>query len=137
MSKIQIILIVIISLILGWVMAMSLLSLMANGYFYHINQPVRIIRVEPKKVVLKFDRFSRLNMNANHIRELECEESVHHLPKVEIYLEQGYAIFNVDYPLLMNSFGECFYRGVMEYRPFGPFGPTLRYSWHSEKFNVP
>ena len=119
----------------GWVIAMSALSLFANGTIYHVDQPVPVISIDydAGEVLLRYTRFSRFEMAGVCERELQCER-LFQFGARPCPIEHGASCFLLDMPLPEQAAGECKYRGVVSYRPLGAFGPRLTHLWESEPF---
>lgn len=120
---------------MGWVIAMSALSLFANGSIYHVDQPVPVVHVDRNagEVLLRYTRFSRLSMAGTCSRELQCEQ-LYQFGVRPCPLEAGASCFTLAMPLPEGATGECKYRGIVAYRPLGVFGPRLTHLWESETF---
>lgn len=126
----------VLGLLLTWIIVMSLMSLFADGIFYHVvPQPVLVVDVSDS-VTLHYRRFSRLDMHGLMSRELQCDDQVYNLPDRTVLLEKGWSEFDVVYSVPDGAVGKCSYRVLVTYQPFGVFGPTLKHGWDSEVFTL-
>jgi len=120
----------------AWILAMSLMALFANGTFYHVEQPVPVLRIQDDEVVLWYARYSRYPMSGTCSNELQCTQ-LYPFGERGCPLEKGYNEFMLSYPLPESAEGECRYRGTVEYYPLRFLGPQLSYEWESEVFTIP
>ena len=123
--------------ILVWIIAMSALSLLANGWLYHIRQPLPVTEVTASSVTVLFDRYSRCSMNGRCATELVCD-LVHTYPARDCVIESGRARWEerFDLPGYVDG-GSCRLVGLVSYAPLGEFGPRLSHEWKSEAFRIP
>lgn len=128
--------IVVLSCALSWIIAMSLLSLFGNGFFYRVEQPVPVVAVGADEVTLLYTRHARVSLHGMCANELQCRQ-VYEFGTQACPLEPGWSEFEFALPLPDGVEGECRYRGTVSYAPFGGFGPTLTYLWQSEVFSAP
>jgi hypothetical protein len=119
-----------------WLVVMSALSLWGNGFFYHIEQPVTVLEVREDAVIVRGTRSALINMPATCARKVRCREQVYLMGEQSCPVNRGTDTWTVALPLPDGVSGECVYRGVVSYRPFGRFGPDQSHSWESEKFTV-
>lgn len=119
----------------AWVIAMSLLSLFANGSIYHVEQPVPVLSVNQEEILLLYHRWARLDMAGTCSRELQCEQ-VYEFGARACPLEKGASTFGLAIPVPETANGTCVARGVVEYSPLGTLGPRLTHMWESEPFEV-
>lgn len=116
-----------------WVLIMTAIPFVVDGFFYSIDTPVPIRHIFADRISLIFVRFSRISLPATYTNELQCDELYHFGESVGM-LEQGQNTFHLSLPLPEDAEGPCQYRGSVTYSPFGFFGPPLSFSWESEVF---
>ena len=118
-----------------WLVSMSALSLLANGMFYHVEQPVPLKEIREGEVVLSFTRTAVIGLAGECATELQCTQ-LYQFGARPCPLEKGLNCFDMALPLPENAEGQCQYRGSVTYSPFGTFGPALTYLWESESFEI-
>lgn len=119
-----------------WLIGVSVASLTCNGFFYHIQQPVPVVKIFRDRADLGFLRWSKLDMSGTCSNELQCDH-VYEFGRTACPLERGEAMFLFTLPIPEGASGSCVYRGTVEYAPFGTLGPRLTHMWTSETFQVP
>lgn len=120
---------------LMWLITMTALPFVVNGFFYHIDSPVTIAKITPGSVLLGFSRYARMPMTAVYTQELQCDILYQFEDTVGV-LEAGENIFVSELPLPKAAHGACRYRGVVTYHPFGLFGPPFTTAWESKIFHL-
>jgi len=123
-------------LILLWANLQIALSIVANGFFYHIYSPVQVTDVLTDSAVLHFTRVSKVDVEGTEICELSCDKQVFVIPTTSLYLEPGCASFYKALPIPDAASGTCHYECLVSYAPFGSFGATLTHSFYSAEFIV-
>lgn len=118
-----------------WVIGVALVSFLADGWFYKVEQPVPIVAARDGEVVLFFRRYARWDMDADCANEIVCE-FIHTVGHNSCPLEKGWREFKFSLPLPKATNGPCIARGTVAYSPLGPLGPTMQYLWESETFAV-
>jgi hypothetical protein len=125
------------AILLTYILALLIVSFIADGWIYRVEQPVPA-RIEGEEVVLTFERYSLLPMVVKSYRELNCDPFVHSYIPIEHTAEPGHAQFEWRYKIpTSDNAGPCFISGILKYDPLGRLGPRLTYYWKSEEFILP
>lgn len=119
--------------VLLWLFLSLGLSLFANGWLYHIEQPAPA-KVIGDTIIVTIDRRSLCDMQAMCHVEIVCK-FVHRYEPYSCPVRSGSEVFKVAYNAPPVTAGEeCRIEGVVVYQPFGTLGPTLTHQWRSEAF---
>lgn len=129
---------VLATFVLFWLITVIGMSIFADGFFYHMKQPVPVTKISNDSVTLKFTRYSRFTMDSYGIRELDCTPFSYSYGRVYRVIEGGHREFSAVYEIPSNADinPPCKITGIVIYSPIGYLGPRLSYKWESEKFSI-
>ena len=119
---------------MAWIIVVSLVPFFCNGYFYSVDQPVRVVSTNGNVVTMEFDRFARFSA------VVSCVAEIHGVYDYSLgfpcMVNAGRTVFlwNMEYPEWVDCAQGCEVVGSVEYSPWGTAGPTMIYHWESERF---
>lgn len=121
----------------AYIIFASTMPLWADGWFYHVYQPLPVTAVHaenPGTVTLFWARVTRRPMRGYCVTKLLCANGGVRVMDGECSIEGDYEEFHWQYAVPSNFEGPCTVEGGVSYRPLG-IGPAIWYSWKSEPFN--
>jgi len=126
---------IVMYLMLAWLIASLALSLLANGWLYHIDSPAEVT-VRDDHIVVNVMRRSLVSMQGHCVTELICNVE-HDYPSYDCPIEAGTQTLRPVYPVPSYPVeGPCYLSGVVRYQPAGTLGPMLTHNWTSETFTI-
>ena len=81
--------------VLVWIILMVALSIFADGQIYYIEEPIYPVAISQNRVVLHFDRMSRLSMVGECSRELVCNGMVIPYAATTCVMERDHSASNM------------------------------------------
>tara|TARA_Y100000310_G_scaffold211561_1_gene212294 strand:- start:5647 stop:6012 length:366 start_codon:yes stop_codon:yes gene_type:complete len=121
------------------------MGLWADGTFYWIELPIPIVKVKASNPGMGFYREAVVEVTRNALKpmqglctyQISCDSIVENLEATNCALEPGKKTFQYTLPIPMERRGDCYYSGIVSYRPFGLLGPALEHYWETEHFTIP
>ena len=134
-----------LSIVVGWLLIVALSPLFIDGNIYHIDSPAPVtVHGDNLFIEIEVMRHAKLDMPGECTLELECNDFIYEYDRWACPIEKGGDLFirTIELPLAIARHIDeypgdkylCQVRGLVEYEPLGPVGPSLRHTWYTEEF---